>query len=330
MKKGFAAALVLWVDRGDGARVANTFGAPAASLLAMFWPHVFVSVAGSSPRDSRSPWRIGQLPASSSGAEWFPRRERALATGIFTPERTSVRSSRRSSCRYHHSLRVGGRVPRAGAIDSCAAAWWFMYDHHRSSSARTKAELAHIRSDPPRNRQGSVVYDPAASADLGVASRVHDRPDLGLPVWMPDFFSRMYGLSLLQSVAARGSTLSPTSAAWWRLAVLVADPARGTVMRSRKTAMLVCAVAVIPIIAASRVNSIWGAVALVSLAAAALRVVGHVYMLVSDMFPRQAVGSVVGFGGMTARSAHADRQVTGTFCRRRAAISRCYHRGHDV
>ncbi|HEX7137680.1 MAG TPA: MFS transporter, partial [Vicinamibacterales bacterium] len=73
-----------------------------------------------------------------------------------------------------------------------------------------------------------------------------------------------------------------------------------TVNRSRKTAMLVCASAVIPIVVASRVESMWTAVALISIAAAAHQGwSANVYTLASDMFPRQAVGSVIGFAGMS-------------------------------
>ena len=76
--------------------------------------------------------------------------------------------------------------------------------------------------------------------------------------------------------------------------------ARGwTVSAARKTAMGVCAAAVVPIVVASRVESVWSAVALISLAAAAHQGwSANVYTLVSDTFPRQAVGSVIGFGGM--------------------------------
>jgi ACS family hexuronate transporter-like MFS transporter len=72
------------------------------------------------------------------------------------------------------------------------------------------------------------------------------------------------------------------------------------VNRSRKTAMLVCATAVVPIVAASRVENMWTAVALISVAAAAHQGwSANVYTLASDMFPRQAVGSVIGFAGMS-------------------------------
>lgn len=71
-----------------------------------------------------------------------------------------------------------------------------------------------------------------------------------------------------------------------------------TVNRARKTAMLICAVAVTPIIFTSNVKSIWAAVGLIGLAAAAHQGWScNLFTTTSDMFPRRAVGSVVGMGG---------------------------------
>jgi ACS family hexuronate transporter-like MFS transporter len=63
--------------------------------------------------------------------------------------------------------------------------------------------------------------------------------------------------------------------------------------------MLVCALAVVPIVFAANVSNLWAAVGLVALAAAAHQGwSANLFTLTSDMFPRQAVGSVVGIGGM--------------------------------
>jgi ACS family hexuronate transporter-like MFS transporter len=68
---------------------------------------------------------------------------------------------------------------------------------------------------------------------------------------------------------------------------------------ARKSAMLVCAICVVPIIFAYRVESMWGAVLLIGLAAAAHQgFSANLFTLTSDTFPAQAVGSVVGMGGM--------------------------------
>ena len=75
-----------------------------------------------------------------------------------------------------------------------------------------------------------------------------------------------------------------------------------TVNAARKTAMLVCALAVTPIIFAANASSLWMAVGLIGLAAAAHQGwSANVYTLTSDMFPKQAIGSVVGFGGRPVR-----------------------------
>jgi MFS transporter, ACS family, hexuronate transporter len=72
-----------------------------------------------------------------------------------------------------------------------------------------------------------------------------------------------------------------------------------SVNSARKLTLLLCAFCVLPIMSAYRVDSTWGAVLLIGLAAA-----GHqgfsanLFTLTSDMFPSQAVGSVVGIGGM--------------------------------
>ena len=72
-----------------------------------------------------------------------------------------------------------------------------------------------------------------------------------------------------------------------------------TVNQGRKTAMLLCAISVVPVIFAARATSMVMAVLLIGLAAAAHQGwSANIFTLVSDMFPRRAVASVVGFGGM--------------------------------
>jgi len=72
-----------------------------------------------------------------------------------------------------------------------------------------------------------------------------------------------------------------------------------TINRARKTAMLICALAVTPIIFASNVKNLWAAALLIGVAAAAHQGWScNLFTTTSDMFPRRAVGSVVGIGGM--------------------------------
>jgi ACS family hexuronate transporter-like MFS transporter len=72
-----------------------------------------------------------------------------------------------------------------------------------------------------------------------------------------------------------------------------------SVNASRKTAMLVCALAVVPIVFASKVANEWSAVLLIGLAAAAHQgFSANIFTLVSDTVPRKAISSVTGIGGM--------------------------------
>jgi MFS transporter, ACS family, hexuronate transporter len=119
--------------------------------------------------------------------------------------------------------------------------------------------------------------------------------------WVPDFLQRQHGLKLMQIgapimviylIADVGSV-----AGGWLSSSLIHHGR--SVNFARKTALLICAVAVIPIAFAYRIESTWGAVLLVGLAAAAHQgFSANLYTLTSDMFPSRAVGSVVGIGGM--------------------------------
>ncbi len=72
-----------------------------------------------------------------------------------------------------------------------------------------------------------------------------------------------------------------------------------TINAGRKTAMLVCAICVVPVVFASLATHMWVAVGLISLATAAHQgFSANIFTFASDMFPRRAVGSVVGIGGM--------------------------------
>jgi ACS family hexuronate transporter-like MFS transporter len=119
--------------------------------------------------------------------------------------------------------------------------------------------------------------------------------------WIPDFLQKKHGLALLQVglplvviyvIADAGSI----AGGWFSSSLM----RRGqSANRSRKTAMLICALAVIPIVFAPSVASTWGAVMLIGLATAAHQGwSSNLLTLPSDMFPAKAVASVVGMGGM--------------------------------
>lgn len=250
----------------------------------------------------------GAFPASIKAvAEWFPRKERALATGIFNSG-TNVGALLAPLIVPWILAQWGWQwaFVGTGLIGFLWFAGWLLAyrapDQHPRLST---AELNYIRSDPPDpdvripwrkllpHRQtwafaiGKFMTDPIWWLYL---------------FWLPDFLNKTHGVEV--TVSKMGPPL---------LAVyLIADVGsigggwlsshwlkRGwSPNRARKTAMLVCALAVVPIVFAAIVPNLWVAVGLISLAASAHQGwSANLFTLASDMFPRQAVGSVVGIGG---------------------------------
>lgn len=120
--------------------------------------------------------------------------------------------------------------------------------------------------------------------------------------WLPGFLHDTYNIDLSSLglpliVIYQASTLGSVGGGWLSSTLL----RRGwTVNRARKTAMLVCALGVFPLVFIRETGGhIWPAVALISLAAASHQgFSANIFNLPGDVFPQTAVGSVVGLGGM--------------------------------
>jgi ACS family hexuronate transporter-like MFS transporter len=249
----------------------------------------------------------GAFPASiKTVAEWFPRRERALATGIFNAG-TNVGALVTPLVVPWIALHWGW--PWAFVLTGASgflwvALWWWSYRSPERHPRVTTAELGWIRSDPPEPelRVAWRRLLPHRQTWAFALGKFLTDPIWWLYLfWIPDFLNRNHGLGLktvgvplvvIYLVADVGSI-----GGGWLSGHLIR---RGwTANRSRKTAMLVCALSVVPVMAAAQVKNVWLAVGLIAVAAAAHQGwSANLYTLVSDMFPRQAVGSVVGFGGM--------------------------------
>lgn len=249
----------------------------------------------------------GNFPAAiKTTAEWFPKKERALSTGIFnagtnvgalvTPLVVPILVA---IWGWYEAFIITGVL---GFI--WLAFWLLMYKRPEEHPRLSKDELAYIQSDPSepvtklpwakliRYRQtwafaiGKFLTDPIWWIYL---------------FWVPDFLQRQHGLDLksfglpiavIYIIADVGSVGGGWISSW-----LIK---RGwTINKSRKTAMLVCALAVVPIVLASVTSSLWLGVILIGIAAAAHQGwSANLFTLTSDTFPKQAVGSVVGIGGM--------------------------------
>jgi MFS transporter, ACS family, hexuronate transporter len=306
-KKGYALALTVWSFAAMATARATRFGPPVAALLSVIGLKYSASVAGFlAARFVLGLGESGNFPASiKTVAEWFPRSERALATGIFNAG-TNVGAIITPAVVPFVAVRFGWEWAflGTGALGlAWLIVWWATYDRPDRHPRVSAAELAYIRADPPDTPVAvpwTTLLSHRQMWAFALAKAMTDPIWWLYLFWMPDFFSRNYGLSLLELgppiiVIYLVADIGSVGGGWLSSSLIH----RGwSVNAARKTAMLVCAVAVVPIITASGVRSMWGAVALISLAAAAHQGwSANVFTLTSDMFPRQAVGSVVGIGG---------------------------------
>jgi len=313
-RAGFAIAVLLWslaamahaaADAAPGLQI------PSLNLDAK-QGFVLVSLTGAAAGFALARFALGlgeagNFPAAiKTVAEWFPRRERALATGLFNSG-TNVGALVTPLAVPWIAASWGWRGAFvAVGITGLAwvVAWLWFYRAPGEHPGVSEEELAHIRSDPPEPA-GKVAWRqlwPHRQMWAFALGKFLTDPIWWLYLfWIPDFLNRQHGLDLKASglplvVIYLVADIGSIGGGWlssWLLS-------RGwSVNAARKTAMLLCALAVVPMMWAGRVASLWGAVSLIALAAAAHQGwSANIFTTASDMFPRQAVGSVVGLGGM--------------------------------
>jgi MFS transporter, ACS family, aldohexuronate transporter len=308
VRLGFAIAIVLWSLAAIAHAEAAVFGPSAAAVLSLAGLTYSSSVAGFMvARFALGLGEAGNFPAAiKATAEWFPKRERALATGIFNSG-TNVGALATPLVVPWITLTWGWywAFIATGLLGFIwLLFWWPVYRRPEEHSRVSQSELAHITSDPPDPAvkiPWSTLLPHRQTWAFMIGKFLTDPIWWLYLFWIPDFLNRNHGIDL--------KTIGPPLVAIY----LVADVGsigggwlssslirRGwSVNSGRKIAMLVCALAVVPMVFASGASQLWTAVALVSLAAAAHQGwSANLFTTASDMFPRQAVGSVVGLGGM--------------------------------
>ncbi len=249
----------------------------------------------------------GVFPASiKTVAEWFPKKERALATGIFNAG-TNLGAIITPLVVPWITVHWGWRwaFVITGALGFVWLAFWLLLYRKPEEHPRvTAAELDYIRSDPQESvakiRWLALLAHRQTWAY--VAGKFMIDPIWWFYLfWVPDFLQRQHGLALIRiglpiMVIYVVSDVGSIAGGWlssWLIG-------RGKSINSaRKIAMLLCAVCVLPIVFAYRAENMWTAVLLIGLAAAAHQgFSANLFTLTSDMFPTRAVSSVVGIGGM--------------------------------
>jgi ACS family hexuronate transporter-like MFS transporter len=261
----------------------------------------------------------GGFPSSLKAvSEWFPQKERALAVGIFNAG-SNVGAILTPLVVPMITLVWGWRAAFVvtGAVTFVwLIAWLVMYRSPAMHRKVSPSELAYIRAGElaggPADTVASTSSVPAAKVSWPKLLTVRETWAYALgkfltdPIWwlylfwLPDFLSKRYSLDLksfgpplvaIYLLSDVGSVLGG-----WGSSRLMKLGRSANV--ARKITMSICALAVIPIVFAQFVSQLWVAVGIIGLASAAHQAwSANLMTLPSDMFPRVAVGSVVGIGG---------------------------------
>jgi ACS family hexuronate transporter-like MFS transporter len=254
----------------------------------------------------------GNFPAAiKTVSEWFPRKERSFATGIFNSG-TNVGIVVTALCVPFIISHWGWRASFivTGAIGAFVLFLWLaVYRSPESHPKLSAAELAYIRQDGPPDREKGVKWRELvkyrATWAFAIPKFMTDAIWWFYLTWLPTFFNsnpefttkldlKHIGIPFLviYLVSDGGSIFF----GW--LATKFIDMG-WSVNKARKITMLICAICVVPIIFASMTSNITLAIALIALATAAHQGwSANLFTTVSDQFPRRAVGSVVGIGGL--------------------------------
>jgi ACS family hexuronate transporter-like MFS transporter len=248
----------------------------------------------------------GNFPAAvKTVAEWFPKKERAFATGLFNAG-TNVGAVIAPIVVPWLTLRYGWQEAFifTGAVGFLwVAAWWIIYRSPEEHPKVSAGELAYIQSDPvePSQKVSWIRLLSYRQTWAFVLAKFMTDPIWWFYLyWLPKFLDanfqvKLSGLALplivIYGVADFGSV-----AGGWISGFFMN---RGwSVNKGRKVAMLIAAVLIIPSIFAPLATHMWVAIALVSLAASSHQWwSANLFTASSDMFPRWAVASMVGLGG---------------------------------
>jgi len=249
----------------------------------------------------------GVFPASlKCVAEWFPKKERALATGIFNAG-TNVGAIVTPLVVPWIAVHLGWRWAflMTGSLGfAWLILWLWFYRKPEEHTSCTPREREYIQSDlaePIGKIKWSQLLPHKQTWAFAAGKFMIDPIWWFYLFWIPDYLQREHGLHLTQIglpilVIYVISDLGSIGGGWVSSTLIRRD---FSVNAARKWAMLICALSVLPVAVVFRVSGLWPATLLIGLAAA-----GHqgfsanLFTLPSDLFPSRAVASVVGIGGM--------------------------------
>lgn len=259
----------------------------------------------------------GNFPAAiKTVAEWFPKRERALATGIFNSG-SNIGAIIAPLTVPYIAVAWGWRAAFVitGAFGLLWLIFWFwLYEIPQKQKRVKQAELDYIHSDLDEKGPTDAVADQGKVSwgqllgfkqtwAFAIGKFLTDGIWWFYLFWLPKFLTAQFQLhkeqisvpvALVYLIASIGSIFGG-----WLPLKLIKDG--WPVFKARKTSMLIYAICVIPVISAQYLGTfnMWLAILIIGLAASAHQAwSANIFTTVSDMFPKKAVGSVTGIGGM--------------------------------
>ncbi len=262
----------------------------------------------------------GNFPAAiKTVAEWFPKKERALATGIFNsganvgaiiaPLTVPLIAE---IWGWQWAFIITGAIGFVWLI-----LWFYFYEIPAKQQRLSKAEYDYIHSDALEDEVIGKISEEGSSEKLSWIQLLKIRHTWAFVIgkfltdpiwwfylfWLPAFLKAEYNMigtaivlpvALVYTISSIGSIMGGT------LPLLLIEKGF-TVARARKTCMLIYACCAVPVVFAQRLGSInmWLAVVVIGFAAAAHAAwSANIFTTVSDRFPKNAVASVTGIGGM--------------------------------
>ncbi len=286
---GFAIAFAIW-------QVAHIAHAGARGLTGF----IFARIALGAGEGGGFPGGIKAV------AEWFPKKERAFATGLFNAG-TNIGAIVTPLVVPVVALTWGWQM--AFIVTGIAGLvwlpiWLLVYRSPQEHKRVSPGELAHITQDPadPVEKIGwSKILTKRETWAFALGKFLIDPVWWMFLFWLPDFLGKRHGLDL--------KSFGPPLIAIYLLSD-VGSVGGGwlsskfmnmgwSINKARKITMLICALLAVPVAFAAFADNLWIAVLIIGVATAAHQgFSANLYTLPGDVFPRGAVGSVVGIGGM--------------------------------
>jgi len=238
-------------------------------------------------------------------AEWFPKKERALATGWFNAGSTAGAITAPLIVPIF-ALHLGWQWAFiiTGALGFIWLFFWWLYYHKPEKHPKlSREEYRHIRQDGEDQTESTPwarLLPLKSTIGLALTRFISDWVWWFFLFWLPKFLNDAYGITLskigLPLIVIYVLSSAGGIAGGWLSSKMIRSGK--SLDAARKTVILICGFCALPVVLAPVSGGLWMAVALIALAASAHQAwAANMFSIISDVFPRNAVGSVTGLIG---------------------------------